>query len=288
MEMDRTRSGQIPSQKHQHVGQFVDSTSDFRRIDVNSLNIVFKDIESLDDFLAVSTAIVDIPNEVYVSNLSSKEIREIAGDYNAIMKLERKSRTFVQLITYLTENESVVRGTESRTDAFIQHLLEKLEFGEYPLMIQPQPVFKFKVHTKEISSKYDYAVIKDSRVMLVDEYKHFRNTGPTSGWGEYQIAGEMLSGAYCNYSFASTNSYKGTIYAVRAIGLRFTFYKAYISREYLNSLGDGLPDDYFEIMRFPSSMSLGEKSFPHLNYGDPTERRIIIDILIMMRIDISS
>ena len=46
-------------------------------------------------------------------------------------------------------------------------------------MIRIQPLFKFMIHTKEISSKYDFAVHR--QIMLVDEDKHLRNTGPPSG-----------------------------------------------------------------------------------------------------------
>jgi len=247
--MKRTRSGHVSTFKHHHVRHFVDSTSDFRKIDVNSLNIV--GAISLDG----------IPKEVYVSDLSSRQIREIASDPKAFQKIERKSKTFVQ------------------------HLLEKLEFGEYPLMIQPQPIFKFKVHTKEISSKYDYAVIKGARIMLVEEDKHIRNTGPASAWGEHKIAGELISGACCNYAFSS-RTYEGILYAVRAIGLRFTFYKAHVSPSYLDSLGDGLPEEAVEILRYPSLR--GDREFPYLDYGDPAERRDIVDMLVRMRVNIAS
>jgi len=285
--MYKTRSGQITTNKHQNVNQFVGSTSDFRKIDIYSLNIVFEDVQSQKEIVHSDlTVVTDIPEEVYVSNLSSAQIRDAARNPRAILDLTRKSRTFVQLISYLMENESVVRGTEeSRTDAFVQHLLEKLEFGEYPLMIQPQPIFKFKVHTKEISSKYDYAVIRDSKIMLIDEDKHFRNTGPPSAWGEYQIAGEIISGAYCNYSLDARN-YKDTMYAVRVIGLRFTFYKAIVPQDYLDSLGDGLPVNEVKIYRFPPSSK--DQSFPHLDYGDPEGRRTIIEILVSMRMHLTN
>jgi len=284
--MYATRSEQIAIVKHLDVNQFVNSTSIFRKIDVNSLNIVFRDVSDQPNIVRIDPiAVRDVPREVYVSDLSASRIREIARDPKAILTLERKSRTFVQLMAYLMENESVVKGTEeSRTDAFVQHLLEKLEFGEYPLMIQPQAIFRFKVHTKEISSKYDYAVMRGPKVVLVDEDKHSRNTGPTSAWGEHQIAGEIVSGAYSNYSF-DTKSYDGIIYAIRVIGLKFTFYKATISRDYLDSLGDGLPTETAEIDRFPTSR--GDKPFPYLDYGDPQDRKVIIETLVSIRMYLS-
>lgn len=275
----------ITMSRHRHVEQFVDSTSEFRRSDVLSLNIRFEDAMNANEICSKSIDGLSAPQEVYVSGLSSDDVKIVATNKEALLHMERKSKTFVQLMNYILENEPLVRGTEeSRTDAFVQHLLEKLEFCEYPLMVQPQPLFKFKVHTKEISSKYDFAVIKDSRVMLVDEDKHFRNTGPASNWGENQIAGEIVSGAYWNYSYNTEPKLESIkIYAVRAIGLRFTFYKAIVSSAYLDSLGDGLPSSNIVIHRYPSSSA--NKKFPYLDYGNTNEREQIIDLLMRMRED---
>ena len=280
--MRRTRSGQEVLAVHQHVGQFADSTGDFRRIDILTLNVVYADTTSPDEVCApcdISKA--SIPNEVYVSNMQSKDIRRTMFERDSFDKLDYKIKTFVQLMNYIMENEGQVRGTEeSRTDAFVNHMLEKLGFGEYPLMIQPQPLFKFSVHTKDISSKSDFAIIKDRCIMLVDEDKHIRNTGPASAWGEYQIAGKLIAGAYCNYSMSS-QQYKGVLYAVRVIGLKFTFYKADITPEYLNSLGEGFPTESITIKRYPDA-GRGQ-DFPHLDYTEANDRKEIVDMLIRMK-----
>lgn len=161
-------------------------------------------------------------------------------------------------------------------------MLEKLEFGEYPLMIQPHLPSRFCVHTKEISSKPDFAIIKDNCIMLVDEDKHIKNTGPPSAWGEYQIAGELIAGAYCSY-VASSRQYRGVLYAVRVIGLKFTFYRAKITPEYLNSLGEGFPTEQVTITRYPGSEE--NKNFPHLDYTKADDRKTIVEMLVRMRED---
>ena len=182
-----TRSGQVPCVKHPHVRHLSDCTSDFRRIDIVTLNVEYTDATSLND-ICLPCYPSYVPEEVYVSNMSGRAIKYALEDRATFDILDRKSKTFVQLMNHVME--VMLCGTEeSRTDAFVSHILEKLEFGEYPLMIQPQPLFKFSVYTKDISSKLDFAVIRDRRIMLIDEDKHIRNTGPYSSWGEYQLAG---------------------------------------------------------------------------------------------------
>jgi hypothetical protein len=220
-----------------------------------------------------------IHSDLYVGDLDTLDILRIRSTLDS-ENLDNKTKTFVQLMSDILDNEGATINTEeSRTDSLVCHLFERLEFNEYPLIIRHQPLFKFMIHTKEISSKYDFAIIKDKKIMLVDEDKHLRNTGPPSAWGEYQIAGELIAGAYCNYS--SKRTYNDKLYAVRVIGLKFTFYKAIIPSEYLDSLGEGLPPSSITIYRYPPNDNVN--SFPFLNFGDPTDRRRIINLLVRIR-----
>lgn len=266
----------------QNIDQLANSTSKFRKIDIDALNVYFNNIDNINDLCPkYENKNIKISKEVYVSDLPASKLRYAIDDPSILENLDRNTKTFGQLIAYIIENEKVVRGTEeSRTDAFVNHLLEKLEFGEYPLMIQPQSLLKFKVYDKEITSKYNFAIFKNRQVMLIDEDKHIKNTEPSSSWGEYQIAGEIIAGAYSNYSNSVLN-YNENIYAVRVIGLRFTFYKAIINPEYIMSLGNGLPKSNIHIFRYPNITKY--KDFPYLDYGNPEERKEIIDILIRLR-----
>ena len=179
-----TRSGQMPSSKHQHVRQFADYTSDFRRIDITSLNVVYYNASTPDEICVdFNTKDTVIPSEVYVSNMPGSVIKYAFDDPSILNTLDRKSKTFAHLMADVMGNEGLVRGTEeSRTDSFVSHILERLEFGEYPLRLRLQPLFKFSVHTVNISSKYGFAVMKGNRIMVVDEDKHISNTSPSSAW----------------------------------------------------------------------------------------------------------
>src|SRR6185369_16883812 len=121
----------------------------------------------------------------------------------------------------------------------VSHILILLKFVKYPLMMQFRHPLLFKVGEKKIFAKCDIAILKNHLVSLD---KHIKNTRPETAWGEYQISGEMIAGAYNNY-LMSPKKYNDTINAVRVVGLKFTFYKAIITSKYLASLIDGLPID---------------------------------------------
>ena len=280
--LTRTRSGQEASKSHQHVGQFADSTSIFRKIDILTLKVVYTETTNPDELCEpYNNSNISIPNDVYVSNLSNTEIKNIIDDEDSFEKLDNMTKTFVQMMNYVMINESQVRGTEeSRTDAFVDLVLRRLKFGEYPLMMLPRKPSKLSVYTKDISSEPDFAIVKDNCIMLVDEDKHIKNTGPPFAWGEYQIAGELIASAYCNYS-ASKLRYRSLLYAVRVIGLKFTFYKAEITPEYLDSLGEGFPSESVTVTRYPGSEE--DKDFPHLDYTKVYDRKKIVDMLIRIR-----
>jgi len=125
---------------------------------------------------------------------------------------------------------------------------------------------------------YDFGITKNGRILLIDEDKHIVNTGPSSSWGEYQIAGEILCGASNNYRTTSSTNW---IYAVRVIGTKFTFYKSYATRSYLNELSSGFPEENMVIFRYPP-ITRGKK-FPYFDFVDPKERRHIIDVLLSLR-----
>ena len=273
--LTRARSGQEASRIHQHVEQFADSTSNFRKIDILTLNVIYTETTNPDELCnPCNTSELFVPNDVYVSDLLRTEIKSIVDDTARFDKLDNMTKTFVQMMNYVMINE---RGTEkSRTDAFVDLMLRRLKFGEYPLMMLPRKPSKLSVYTKNISSEPDFAIVKDDCIMLVDEDKH----RPPSAWGEYQIAGELIASAYCNYS-SSKLQYKSLLYAVRVIGLKFTFYKAEIAPEYLDSLGEGFPSKSVTITRYPGSEK--DKDFPHLDYTDVNDRKKIVDMLIRIR-----
>lgn len=53
---------------------------------------------------------------------------------------------------------------------------------------------------KEITSIPDLSIEDKSTILLVDEDKNLSNVDHTSAWGENQMAGELFTALYKNYS----------------------------------------------------------------------------------------
>jgi len=147
-----------------------------------------------------------------------------------------------------------------------------------------QPNYKFYVYDKEISSNPEFSIERKGLVMFIDEDKHIKNIGKAKGWGEYQIAGEVLAAAstnYNTYNSSDTGSENQIIRCMRVIGTHFTFYKAIIPGEYLLSLGNGFPDKGFEIIRFPHNDKEEPRSSFDYMIGD--DRKKIVDMLFRLK-----
>ena len=63
----------------------------FRNKDVFSLNVEYSDAKSVDD-MCIPCDMSDVPNEVYVSNLSKRAIVNALEDKHMFDKLDRKSK----------------------------------------------------------------------------------------------------------------------------------------------------------------------------------------------------
>ena len=92
-----TRSGQVSSKKYiyNNVNHMSNCTNAlpwrFRNKDVFSLNVEYSDAKSVDD-MCIPCDMSDVPNEVYVSNLSKRAIVNALEDKHMFDKLDRKSK----------------------------------------------------------------------------------------------------------------------------------------------------------------------------------------------------
>ncbi|CAB5373048.1 unnamed protein product [Rhizophagus irregularis] len=129
-----------------------------------------------------------------------------------------------------------------------------------------------------VSSIPEFAVVDDENDFLliaIEQDKHLKNVGPSSNYGEVQIAAEILACACQNLHSPiqqanadnDVHIQKGkegqegqedqedqedqkdryvdqTIFAIRVIFTYVTFYKAEISSKYLKELDEGLPQEH--------------------------------------------
>jgi len=137
-----------------------------------------------------------------------------------------------------------------------------LRFNRYPFLLNLQPDYSFEVFGNKVTAKLEFSIEKNksilcfftllSKIIEVDEDKHLHSITSTTEYGEAQIAAEIL--AFTNYDKPDSPSREEdqTIFAIRVIGTRFTFYKAFVSKEYCNSLRDGFPPNHISSLYFDS------------------------------------
>lgn len=262
------------------VNSLNNSTSEFDKNDIARLRVVYTDENNGENFKTLLyryPTSIDDKSPLYISNIDYKMLVGCSKNKEIVHGLPDKEKQFAILIDHIALNEDVIQGTdESKTDTFVDYVLREIGLADYPLTLKLQPLYEFVVRHKRISSVYDFSVEKDGTLLLVEEDKHIRNVSPGSAWGEYQIAGEVLAGAYSNYIRDSKPS---NIIAMRVIGTRFTFYHSTVPLHYLDSLAVGLPDTDVIVTRYPPQSV--EKIGLDYRYSD--ERKAIIDILLLIR-----
>ena len=261
------------------INSLSNSTSYFSKQEQRALRFQYNDTNDLNMYLPPN---IVIPNDspLYIQN---KEYSSFIGcsnvNYNSIIELPDKDKQFALLLDQVALNEVVVRGTdESKTDTFVDYVLREVGLGNFPLAIRLKPIYAFDIRHKTITSEYDFSIQNREKLLMVEEDKHIRNTGPASSWGEYQLAGEIIAGAYDNYRKCAV---EGDIFAIRAIGPRFTFYHTIIPATYITSLSVGLPEESIMIQRYPPQADTTIP--PGFNYTNSNERRLIIDMLYIIK-----
>jgi hypothetical protein len=258
--------------------QLMSPTSRFRKIDSDSLNVIYQGSQNLKDVLPETKKEMNpsLDNFFYLSNLDIPRI--------PIPQTSKEEKTLVNYINKIRNNENETLGTEeSNTDSFVDYILRKLGLDEYSFLLRVHKLHKFNVGDTTISSIPEFIIEKDDTVIFIDEEKHLRNITPGKSWGEYQIAGEIIAAAAMNYknqvirNDRSMEEYQ-TIYCMRVVGTKFTFYKSKVPLEYLIQLEDGFPDKSLTITRFPDD----KRFFSYMDYTDPTQRKIIIKALSVL------
>ena len=100
---------------------------------------------------------------------------------------------------------------------------------------------------------------------------------PATGFGEWQIAAEMLA---CGYENMINNYVDQELFAFRVISTYVTFYRAEIPILYWEELSEQLPKvQSIVIKRWPKEN--GKET--GLNLAEPDERKAVITDLIKIR-----
>ena len=286
----RTRSGHVDNGKLDRPEHLANSAKYFRIRDRKSLNIEYIDADNeleLFERLAQDFPIKEYEH-LFINNLSRYQILELDNLPDIKSQLNNKEKTIANYLQKVLVNDPLKTGIkETLTDSFVNYLLSKLEFSDYPFLLNLQEEYEFIIGRKKVTAKIEFTVERNNSVFCLDEDKHLHGITATSEYGECQIAAEILACAYSNFEGAKshTKEMDQTIFAVRVIGSRFTFYKAYVKAEYLRSLPYGFPPDNLvtKVLRFPSK----QQSEYGYDYADERVRPLIIEFFLRLRETIS-
>ncbi|RHZ63250.1 hypothetical protein Glove_330g47 [Diversispora epigaea] len=153
---------------------------------------------------------------------------------------DNRAKTFLAKIHDVVMNEKTITGTrESKTDT----LFVSLKTRNHPLcrlVIKEKPC---------ISADPEFVISNRNLGMVAIEDKYIKNVYKSSGFGETQIAVQIIACGDENIRAPHVENYfDQTIYAMRVISSYVTFYKAFISAEYWAELGDAESSGRREVL----------------------------------------
>jgi len=284
--MDNTRSARSRAERLSDVKQLASSASGFKSIDRKSLNVDYVD-EYIDNMLnPLPQKYEKAPNYLLAGNLGRYELISLNQDTSIKSKLGRYELSTARYLREVLQNDALITGVrETLTDSFVNFLLNQLGFGlEFGLKLQADYYFEIGRPSIRIGAKVEFSIEKDGTVVCFDEDKHLRGIGAISEYGETQMAGEMLACAYWNYNDAESKS-RGcdqTVFAIRVIGTRFTFYKGHVSSNYIQYLGLGFPPDDVRVTihRYPAKSEATPYGY---DYADVQQRARVLELLVRLR-----
>jgi hypothetical protein len=280
------RSKRRKSIKLANPSQLPTSASDFHPIHRRSLNMYYDNVADLDEILDPLPDKITFGDYLLVSNLTRDELLLVGHRTDILSKLQNNDEKTLALYLYkVVQNDPLTTGVrESLTDSFVNFILTDLQFNRYPFLLNLQPDYSFEVFGAKVTAKLEFSIEKNKGVLCFDEDKHLHSISSTTEYGESQIAAEILACAFTNFDKpdSPTRGLDQTIFAIRVIGTRFTFYKSFITSEYCKSLNDGFPPESHTvtIYRYPEN---SKETFYGYDYANENHRPIILNVLIRLR-----
>ena len=242
----------------------IGSTSKWNADTVESLNIVVVNTKHLfSDFLIN-------PPKSCIDNVGiSNEQNALHEDARQLIITEWKDGNWLQCVdvksllhtnkvkTLINKIKRVhvvnTNVAEMMVDGFMDSLLHILRFDDFPCSLYPQYEYVARIgrDNRAIKAKPDFSVLSESfHMLLVIEDKTVSNATYANSWKEDQVLGKLFVAVH-NIA-ASTIKYPITLYAVRVVGILFTFYKATATLEYIKESAKGNPTrNALKVERYP-------------------------------------
>ena len=258
---------------------------------VNSLNIIYIDGSSISDVIPI---VDDLPSSIDSLFLPGWDRnRFITADSDDIRQInDRAVGTIIRKVQNIIADENALSFKEQNVDAFMLSLLVYTGFDEEPCLLTPQYSYDVTIRRHKMKSKVDFMVTSDNiHMVLIVEDKAGAGGSVHNSWHETQLAGEVFLSALHAEQLSEYKRRKITypfdIHIVRVIGTMFTFYKASITREYLDECWQRLPSDNTSLVitRFPQyTTDAGEVTFNAWDFSDEQDRKPILQTLASLRL----
>ncbi|CAG8656699.1 15165_t:CDS:2, partial [Racocetra persica] len=192
-------------------------------------------------------------------------------------------KTFLDKMHDVVMNEKVATGTlESKTDTLVDDLLRIVDLNDWPLKLINHPLCRLVIKENQyVSADPEFVIANRKLSMVAIEDKHIKNVWKPSGFGETQIAVQIVACGNENIRATSKEEFiNQTIFAMRVISTYVTFYKAVIPAEYWPEFDHGLPKEAsVNVKRWPGENGKQEG----LDLVEPDGRREVLGALTKIR-----
>ncbi|RMZ98308.1 hypothetical protein BpHYR1_017538 [Brachionus plicatilis] len=262
---------------------------------LETLGIQFENTQDIEQFFDLKLELYDFDESLMILNLIRHDLRTLDERPELLNELTDNEKTIGLLLNKVIAHDPLkVSIRESFTSNFLNYLLIKLGFAQYPLLMYSQPKYSLEFEGLKMTGKPEFSIENRSQIkcIFVDENRHLTNIKIATEFSECQIAAELTAAAYTSYaSPASSSMLKDqTVFAVRVIGTRFTFYKAIFHKIYLESISSGNLDlaqrHELNVYRYPPNDET--ETLFGFDYSDNKHREIVLKLLIRLREQIKS
>jgi hypothetical protein len=254
-----------------------------------ALNFVFENVANVDGMLEPYKYENKYDECLLLGNMSRFDLKLVDESIDVMDKLKHDEKTLALLLNKVIQHDPLkISIRESFTNNFVNYLLNKVGFNSFPLVLNAQPKYWFEVENNKVSTRPEFSVEKEDQIkcIFLDESRHLSNLKLATEFAECQIVAELLACAFTNYThpLSKTMLHDQTIYAVRIIGTRFTFYKTQIKKEYFEALSQGgtlNESQSVSVLRYPPN---DDKETIHgFDYSNKAQRPHILKLLTRLK-----
>ncbi|RHZ77961.1 hypothetical protein Glove_168g244 [Diversispora epigaea] len=160
--------------------------SEFTIEDLEALKVSFCPALSRNAVIPLVDTPQNLPLTLIDPNFDVKNIKGISDKY---------AKTFLDKLHDVTKNSSFDKGTgEFETDSLVTDLLSNVvDMNGCPLKIRRHPLCQLVTYDKFVIARPKFVVDMERTAMIADKHLKNKMLARKSGFGEVQIAGEILA-----------------------------------------------------------------------------------------------